>query len=118
MVRTGLCVKEGVGGTPNDHLKKLLKATGAETSDIQTKYAGKIPIGGRPRTYGERTLLIGDAAGQVKPVSGGGLQPICKAAPILAKTAEEGLRENDLSSRYLSRYEKRWKNEIGKELSR
>jgi geranylgeranyl reductase family protein len=117
-VRVGLCVKERTGSTPNEYLKKLLKATCVDAGDVLTKYSGKIPIGGRPRSYGERTLLIGDAAGQVKPVSGGGLYPICKAAPILARTASEGLRENDLSERRLSRYEKSWKKEIGKELSR
>ena len=118
MVRIGLCVKEGTGSTPNEYLKKLLKENGAEACEIKARYSGKIPLGGRPRTYGERTLLIGDAAGQVKPVSGGGLYPICKAAPILAGTAAESLGENDLSARRLSRYEKGWKKEFGKELSR
>jgi flavin-dependent dehydrogenase len=118
MVRIGLCVKEGVPGTPSEHLKRLMKAAGIDPDDVRSKYAGKIPIGGRPRSFGERTLLIGDAAGQIKPVSGGGLFPICVAAPALARTAEEGLRENNLSSKFLSRYEKRWKKEMGKELSK
>ncbi|MCL2032351.1 MAG: NAD(P)/FAD-dependent oxidoreductase [Methanomassiliicoccaceae archaeon] len=118
MVRVGLCVKEGTGSTPNEFLKRLLKASGIDGKDVETKYSGKIPLGGRQRSYGERTLLIGDAAGQVKPVSGGGLYPICKAAPILARTAKEGLLNDDISAKYLSGYEKGWKKEIGKELSR
>jgi geranylgeranyl reductase family protein len=117
MTRVGLCISPG-GGTPNDHLKKLLKAASMEDKEILSKYAGKIPLGGRPRSYGERTLLIGDAAGQVKPVSGGGLYPICKAAPILERTVKKSLISNDTSSKYLSIYEKEWKKEIGKELSR
>ncbi|MCL1811023.1 MAG: NAD(P)/FAD-dependent oxidoreductase [Methanomassiliicoccaceae archaeon] len=118
MMRVGLCMNAGTGGSPNDHLKRLLKTMGVEKEDVVTKYSGKIPLGGRPKTYGERTLLIGDAAGQVKPVSGGGLYPICKAAPILERTAAESLRENKTTAKYLSRYEKGWKKEIGKELSR
>ncbi|MDR1954702.1 MAG: NAD(P)/FAD-dependent oxidoreductase [Candidatus Methanoplasma sp.] len=118
MVRVGLCIKGRTGSTPSDHLKKLMKASGINGGDVVSKYSGKIPLGGRPKTFGERTLLIGDAAGQVKPVSGGGLYPINKAAPILAETARESLCENDLSSKNLSKYEKRWKKEIGKELSR
>jgi flavin-dependent dehydrogenase len=117
MVRIGLCIKEG-GNTPNHHLKKLRKAVGAEDKETVSRYSGKIPIGGRPRSYGERTLLIGDAAGQVKPISGGGMYPICKAAPILAETVKSSLEAGDTSSRYLSRYEKGWKKEMGKEMSR
>ena len=118
MVRVGLCISAGSCGSPNEYLGKLLKASGVEKEDVVSKYAGKIPLGGRPRSYGDRTLLIGDAAGQVKPISGGGLYPICKTAPILEKTVTESLRENRTTSGDLSGYEKRWKKEIGKELSR
>ncbi len=118
MVRVGLCISPGRGAAPIDHLKKLLAASGIDMEDVVSKYAGKIPLGGRPRSYGDRTLLIGDAAGQVKPVSGGGLFPICKAAPILAETAKKSLLEDALSAERLRDYEKGWKKEIGRELSR
>jgi len=118
MVRVGLCISAESAGSPNDHLKKLLKATGIEKDDVVSRYAGKIPVGGRPRSYGERTLLIGDAAGQVKPISGGGLYPICKAAPILANTVKESLRDGLTGPKKLSEYEKGWKKELGKEFSR
>ena len=117
MTRIGLCVNPGKG-SPNEFLKKLLNSLGISAEDIVSKYSGKIPLGGRPRSYGERTLLIGDAAGQVKPVSGGGLQPICKAAPILCRTAKESLEKDNTTSKFLSRYEKNWKKEIGGELSK
>ena len=117
-VRVGLCISAGERGSPSDHLKKLLKASGIEEENVVSKYAGKIPLGGRPRSYGNRTLLIGDAAGQVKPVSGGGLYPICKTAPILEKTVRKSLREDRTTSKHLSKYEKEWKKDIGKELSR
>ena len=118
MTRIGLCISPGTGGTPNDHLKKLMAASGMGRKDAAVMYAGKIPLGGRRRTYGGRTLLIGDAAGQVKPVSGGGLYPICKAAPILGRTAAEALRKDALTAKHLSGYEKGWKKEIGREMSR
>ena len=116
-VRVGMCVNPGTG-SPNTYLKKLLSSLNIDSGNITAKYAGKIPLGGRPRSYGDRTLLIGDAAGQVKPVSGGGLYPLCKAAPILCKTAKESLKTGNTSSKFLSQYEKNWKKEMGKELSR
>ncbi|MCL2148537.1 MAG: NAD(P)/FAD-dependent oxidoreductase [Methanomassiliicoccaceae archaeon] len=118
MVRVGLCVNEGAAGTPHMFLKRLLGAAGIDAGDVVAKHAGKIPLGGRPRTYGERALLIGDAAGQVKPVSGGGLYPICRAAPVLARTAVDALSDGDTSPRRLSGYERGWRREIGRELSR
>lgn len=118
ITRVGVCIKKGTGTTPNDHLKKLIKTIGAEDKDTIAKYSGKIPIGGKRRTYGERTLLIGDAAGQVKPISGGGLYPIFRSVPVLADVLRECLDKDDLSERALSKYEKGWKQQIGKELSR
>ncbi|AIZ57141.1 digeranylgeranylglycerophospholipid reductase [Candidatus Methanoplasma termitum] len=116
MTRIGLCVNPEKG-IPIEYLKKLMKELNIGTDEITSKYAGKIPLGGRPRSFGERTLLIGDAAGQVKPVSGGGLQPICKAAPILGRIAKESIAEDRTSSEFLSGYEKEWKKELGRELS-
>jgi geranylgeranyl reductase family protein len=116
MMRVGLCVNPGKG-SPTEYLKKLMKELNIDASNIASKYSGKIPLGGRPRSYGDRTLLIGDAAGQVKPVSGGGLQPICKAAPILGRKAAESIKEGDSSPKFLSGYEREWKKELGRELS-
>ena len=118
MTRVGLCISGDSAGTPNDHLKKLLSASGIDSGEVVSRYSGKIPLGGRPISYGDRALLIGDAAGQVKPISGGGLYPICKAAPALERTIRESIRSNDCSKKFLSRYEKRWKKELGKEMSR
>ena len=117
MTRIGLCVSPG-RGSPNEYLKKLFDHLGICSDEIVSKFSGKIPLGGRPTSYGDRTLLIGDAAGQVKPVSGGGLYPICKAAPILCRTAKESLLKDDATARSLSGYETGWKKEIGKEFTK
>jgi len=114
--RVGLCVSQA--GGPNDYLKRLLKKTGLQDSEVIRKYSGKIPLGGRKRTYGDRLVLIGDAAGQVKPISGGGLYPIMKAAPHLKDAVSNALSTGNTSAKALSTYEKAWKKEIGKELSR
>jgi len=115
-IRVGLCVSQA--GSPNDHLKRLLNKNGLQNSEVIRKYSGKIPLGGRKRTFGDRLLLIGDAAGQVKPISGGGLYPIMKAAPHLKDTVSNALSSGNMSAKGLSSYEKAWKREIGKELSR
>jgi geranylgeranyl reductase family protein len=81
-------------------------------------YGGTIPLEFAPKTYGDNVLLVGDAGGQVKPFSGGGIYTSLVAARFAAKTAAEALDANDLSAERLSVYEKRWKKKIGRELLR
>lgn len=115
--RVGLCTSWSAG-PPADRLKSLLKRAGLQDAAVINKVSGKIPLGGRRTTYGDGVMLIGDAAGQVKPVSGGGLYPAFRAAPCLAETADAAFEANDFSARRLSRYEKGWRSEVGKELKR
>lgn len=114
-VRVGLCTSWSAG-PPISYMGPLLKAAGLEDARIIKKYSGKIPLGGRPSSYGERLMLIGDAAGQVKPISGGGLFPIFKAAESLKEVANIVFETNDFSSKNMSQYEKKWKGELGKEM--
>jgi len=115
MTRVGLCASWDAG-PPSEYLKALMKKIGADDNDIVRKYSGIIPLGGIRRTYADNMLLIGDAAGQVKPISGGGLQPALRSSYCLSKTVNEAFDSDDLSGKFLSVYEKRWKDEVGKEL--
>ena len=115
MMRVGLCISWDAG-PPSEYLKLLMKKIGADDRDVVRKYSGIIPIGGQRRTYADNLLLVGDAACQVKPISGGGLQPALRSSYCLAETARETLASNDLSERSLSIYERRWKDEVGREL--
>ncbi len=77
--------------------------------------ASGIPIGAVPRTSGGRVLLVGDAAAQVKPLSGGGIFTGMRCAEIAAEVADAALRADDLSARGLAPYEAAWRAEFGEE---
>lgn len=77
---------------------------------------GGIPITYLKRTYSDRCLLVGDAAGIVKPLTGGGIYTGIVSASHAARTLEKALENNNLSSTSLSSYQRRWKRDIGKEL--
>ena len=77
-----------------------------------------IPIGALPKTHAARVLLVGDAAAQVKPLSGGGIFTGMRCAEIAAGVAHEALSRNDLSERALSEYDRAWRAELGDELRR
>jgi len=117
VTRVGLCSTFN-DLPPAEYLKNLLRKTELQDKTVLEKHSGKIPLGGRRRTYGDHVLLIGDAAGHVKPISGGGLQPIFHSVDPLCETIRDAFDSQNLSPSFLSMYEKRWKNEIGKELKR
>jgi geranylgeranyl reductase family protein len=103
------------------HLQKFLNnlfVQGRITSQEVKIEQKVIPIGTLARSYGDRVLVIGDAAGQVKPTTGGGIYFGHLGARIAARVLDEALKSDDLTAERLSRYQKQWKAKMGKELSR
>ncbi|MDX1534604.1 MAG: NAD(P)/FAD-dependent oxidoreductase [Thermoplasmata archaeon] len=78
---------------------------------------GGIPIGVAKRTYTDGVMIAGDAAFQAKATSGGGIFTGLVCAEACARTAVEALDAGDTSASFLSRYERRWKEAIGRELN-
>jgi digeranylgeranylglycerophospholipid reductase len=103
------------------HLQNLLN-----NLSVQGRVTGKdveieqkaVPIGTLARTYGDRVVVIGDAAGQVKPTTGGGIYFGHLGAQIAAEVLDEALSGDNLTAGQLSRYQKQWKAKMSKELSR
>jgi digeranylgeranylglycerophospholipid reductase len=77
-----------------------------------------IPIGTVPRTATAHALLVGDAAAQVKPLSGGGIYTGMRCAQLAAEVAHEALQKNDLGAASLERYDRAWRAELGTEFAR
>ena len=77
-----------------------------------------IPIGTLPKTHGDHVVLVGDAAAQVKPLSGGGIFTGMRCAELAAGVAHAALGRNDLSESALSEYDRVWRAELGEELRR
>jgi flavin-dependent dehydrogenase len=77
------------------------------------KRSGVIPLG-PPKTYFDRVLLVGDAASQVKPWSGGGLVYAMRCAQIAAGVLTNA---DDFSESSLRAYELKWKKSVGKQIA-
>ena len=75
-----------------------------------------IPLRPLRRTYRDHVLVVGDAAGQVKPTTGGGIYYSLLASEIASQTLSEALAVGDLSAAMLSRYQRRWKRVLSREL--
>lgn len=76
-----------------------------------------MPLGTLSHSYGNRMLVIGDAAGQVKPTTGGGIYFGHLGAKIAAEVLGEALSNDDLSAARLACYQGQWKAKMGKEIS-
>ncbi|KAF1074038.1 NAD(P)/FAD-dependent oxidoreductase [Methanogenium sp. MK-MG] len=77
---------------------------------------GTIPMGVMPRTYGARTLFVGDAAGFAKPTSGGGVYTGVRSSRHAADVAAVCCEEERFDDSSLSSYESAWSADFGKEL--
>jgi flavin-dependent dehydrogenase len=75
-----------------------------------------IPLRPLKRTYRDRVLVVGDAAGQVKPTTGGGIYYSLLASEIAVEVLGRSLLSEDLSSASLSDYQVRWKRLLSHEL--
>jgi len=118
--RIGLCTSKDAPNPTKYYFTKMLKNKYIQpylkNCKITRNIAGAIPIGPLRKTYDDNIMLVGDAAAQVKPTSGGGLYPGLLCGSCCSKAAIYSLKNNDLSSESLSNYQKEWKKEIGIEL--
>jgi len=69
------------------------------------------------RTYRDGLLLVGDAAGQTKPTTGGGVILGGLCAIEAGRTAAEAVEAGDSSSRFLRRYQRSWRASLGMEFT-
>ncbi|MDR0900668.1 MAG: geranylgeranyl reductase family protein [Methanobrevibacter sp.] len=84
--------------------------------NVIEKYHGKIPIfNKKKKIVKDRILLIGDAASQLKPTTGGGLIIGFDTVEIAKKSIITSLESNNVGK--LSDYEKKFKKKYSKELS-
>ncbi len=104
---------------PEWHLSRLLsnlEAWGKIRSSAVTPSYGVIPLRPLPKTYNEKILAVGETAGQVKPITGGGIFYGLLCADIAADSLHQALETGDLSKRRLASYQKQWQARLGKEL--
>ena len=104
-------VEYGLAAPPGEDVKgrfdRLVAGYGIETERF---CSGAIPIGPPSRTTTDRVFLLGDAAAQTKPFTGGGILYGMTAADLAA----EAIDPHDPST--LSRYERAWREELGREI--
>jgi geranylgeranyl reductase family protein len=108
------------GERPISRYRRLVEAFPHlfDSFEVTRLYGGTIPLSFAPRTYADNVMLVGDAAGQVKPLSGGGIYTSLVAARHCAATAVDAVTAGNTAATALRRYEIAWRHELGHELSK
>lgn len=119
VARVGLGVKIGLGvknfkkldaGKKALFKEPLVRETLSKAKKIR-EFAAVIPVAVRKKTQEGRVMLVGDAAGQVKATTGGGVVFGGNCARIAARCAASFLKNGETLS-----YERAWRREFSKEL--
>lgn len=71
-----------------------------------------LPLGAIRKTFSDRVLVVGDAAGLVKPTTGGGIYTALVSAGIAADVLDDALQRDALDDSALGVYEKRWRKRL------
>ena len=75
-----------------------------------------IPIKSVPKSYAERFVVVGEAAGQVKATTGGGIYFGLLCSELAVSTVAKAFSRGDFSEGFLRTYETEWKSLLAPEL--
>jgi len=106
-------------GNPSQYLQRFMKKHPVASQKLKKCITTNItlhpiPLAGPiPKTYSNGFLVVGDAASQVKPTTGGGVIFGLTCAKVAGEVAYNALKKSDFSDNFLSQYQSRWKKLVG-----
>lgn len=107
-------------GNPARHFDRLLEDVaprwGVERATAAPPRQKILPLEPIKHTYADRLLVVGDAAGLVKPTTGGGIYYSLLSASLAADTLTTALERDQLQGEALAGYEESWRRHLGAEL--
>lgn len=95
---------------------KVLEKDGKVKNSPFFTTSGLIPVGGPLNTVKDNVILVGDAAGQTHPITGGGIFQAVICGKIAGKIAACAIQKEDIEM--LIDYENEWKDIFGESLER
>ena len=119
--RVGLCVKKEAQYSPKYYFSKFLENKDVspyiKKACMTKQIGGIIPLGVLKKTFNSNIMLVGDAAAQVKPTSGGGIYSGLLCAKYCADVIIDSISNEKNNSQFFKNYQKLWSKEFGKELN-
>jgi digeranylgeranylglycerophospholipid reductase len=103
-----------------DTFVRFLKKDGLlmNDADLSGQRGALVPTGGPiSKSFVSRCLLLGDSAGMVSPLTGGGISYAMRAAKYAAFVIEKAIEKEDCGGESLADYERLWRNDFGDEFN-
>lgn len=108
--RIGVMAEGDAGACFSRMLARVRDRWSVAVPDMASPRRRMLPLGSVRRTYADRVLAVGDAAGLVKPTTGGGIYYSVVSGEIAADVLNAGLASDDLSASVLRNHERRWRS--------
>lgn len=106
--------KTSLTKTAYHYLKKFTSKLDATPVELNI---GGVPLSGpMEKTYTDGFMVVGDAAGQVDPITGGGIHITACCARIAGEVAAEAVNNEDTSAKFLKKYDDLWRAKFGDSL--
>jgi len=115
MARVGVMAGDDAAGRFSEYLRVLSTRHGAPPVTARPRLK-LLPLAPVKRTYADRVLAVGDAAGLAKPTTGGGIYYSLLSGRLAAEVLAPALREDRTDAATLRAYESSWQSRIGPEL--
>jgi len=102
---------------PVDYLNKFVEKRFPDAKIVEMVFGG-VPVSGSiEKTSVNGLMLVGDAARQSDPITGGGILNAMDAGKLAGEAAYEAISSGDVSLQKLEEvYEKRWRATVGRDI--
>jgi flavin-dependent dehydrogenase len=114
--RLGLMSETRSGERFGAFVASLTERVGGDVGAVPAPRRKMLPLGPVDKSYADRVVAVGDAAGLVKPTTGGGIYYGILSGQFAADVLGEALRRDALGARHLRRYESLWRRRLGQEI--
>ena len=115
--RIGVMADADAGEYFSRMLARVRDRWGVAVPDSPAPRRRMLPLASVKRTYADRVLAVGDAAGLVKPTTGGGIYYSVVSGEIAAEVLGRRLAVNGLSAAALREYEESWRGRFQSEFT-
>lgn len=106
-------------GNAVEGLKNILSEVNHSTDqcmEIDSAKRRGIAFGSISKSYSERIIAVGEASGQIKTTTGGGIYYGLISAEIASEVIKKAFQKRKFDANTLSEYEKIWEESLGREI--
>jgi digeranylgeranylglycerophospholipid reductase len=108
--------KSGNGKHAIDYLNDFVNKNYPDAKILELDVGG-VPVSGSiEKTIANGLMLVGDAARQSDPITGGGIVNAMEAGKIAGEVAYNAISKGDYSTDALNEYEEKWRETVGREI--